>query len=227
MKAYELTLKGKVVVGILIFLLIIPIYFSGSYILDYIDHIDQTSENMKYVSDEKENDSKQTTEEVSIDESTEATTTDPGDSETTDKPSETTTTNTSEGIYTVNDLDDLSHFVMSIYFDENSDEIQNREALKLQLTEVFEMYPNEKIAVEGFVNGFPNFINSDESIELSQSRAKNIAELITSLGYQVSEMSIKGNGTELPVYKDFGNQHLNDRVEVYFSDHYIKQNQGK
>lgn len=225
MKAYELTFKGKVAVGFLIFLLMIPIYFSGSYILNYIDHFNDSSDETKYVNSEI-NESTQATEEVSAGESTEATTNDPGDSETTIEPTEVTT-NTSEGIYTMNDLDDLSHFVMSIYFEENSDEIQNIDALKLQLKEIFEKYPNEKIAVEGFVNGFPNFIISDESVELSQRRANNIAELITSLGFKVSEMSVKGNGIEFPVYKDFGNQHLNDRVEVYFSDHYIKQNQGK
>lgn len=226
MKAYELTLKGKVVVGILIILLMIPIYISGSYIFDYLGHLDDTLDETKFVNNDQENDSNQTTEEVSGGESTEATTTDPGDSETTTEPSEATT-NTSEGIYTMNDLDDLSHFVMIIYFEENSDEIQNSDTLKLQLKEIFDKYPNEKITVEGFVNGFPDYINSDESIKLSQVRAKNIAELITSLGFKTSELSIKGNGTELPVYKDFGNQHLNDRVEVYFSDHYIKQSQGK
>lgn len=226
MKSYELTLKGKVVVGILIILFMIPIYSSGNYILNYYGNFKDASDDAEHTIDEEENDINQTTEEVSVVESTETTTTDPGDSETTVEPSETTT-NTSEGIYTINDLDDLSHFVMRIYFESNSAEVLNSDALKLQLTEVFEKYPDEKIAVEGFVNGFPDYINSDEDIELSQSRAKSIANLMTSLGYKVSEMSVKGNGTDYPAYKDYGNQHLNDRVEVYFSDHYIKQNQGK
>ena len=248
MKDYRLTAKGKVVLGIFIVLLLCPIVISGIYINDFmfgnLRDDQQTNNDKDYDHEVDETDTTDITDTSNTTDITNNTSTsdiaDTTEIESSDtiSPSEATseaseTSNTTEpsiqnpSIYTLNDIDDLGQFMLSVYFTKDSDILEMDDSLLQQVSEIIDKYPNERISIEGHVNGYPNYKSIDKDYTLSNSRAQAMMNVLIELGVNKNQLTIYSNGSERQSHKDFGNQHLNDRVEVYFSDHYIRQNQGK
>ena len=211
MGEYRLTSRGKVVLSIFILVLVVLIYSSGKYIMTYyFDHLD-TNVTLLPTSEQVE------TTEVTTEETKETTET-----------TETTETNKMDDkIYTILELDDLKQFKMIIYFDEVSDTVNLSQSELESIEAILELYPNEKISILGHVNGYPNYTTNKVDDDLSLNRALFIKNIFLNLGFEPSLINVYSFGSEKPLYKDYGNQDKNNRVEIYFEDHFVNGDGGK
>jgi len=232
MSDYRLTSKGKFVLGLFILVLVFLIVYSGSYIVRYI------SDDIKKSPVVLETNEPLTDEETSIAESVETSniiTTETVE-ETTGPKVETSVESTEsteasgsieDTIYSMTDLEDLSQFKITFYFTKDSDEIELSTEDLSSIKAMINQYPNEKIAVEGYVNGYPSYETNEAADALSLSRAIRIENALEKIGVEKSLINVYNFGSESPLFTDFGKQYKNDRVEVYFLDHFIKASQGK
>ena len=213
MTDYKLTNRGKFVLGLVILSFVIMIVYSGSYIVDYL------STDKLQVHDSTAESTGETVASVEATVESEETTE--------DETNTTETTETTETIYSLHDLEDLKQFKITIYFDKNKSEIQLTDADLDSIRAMMDQYPSEKLSIDGHVNGYPNYETDKASDVLSRKRALNVEKALIDLGIDKKLISVYNLGSEYPLYKDFGNQSKNDRVEIYFLDHYIKGSRGK
>ena len=134
---------------------------------------------------------------------------------------------TSETIYSLQDLEDLKQFKITITFDENQSEVKLSDVDLDSIRAMMVRYPLEKLSIDGHVNGYPNYETEKAADNLSLERALYVKKALVEMGIDKKLISVYNFGSEYPLYKDFGNQSKNDRVEIYFIDHYIKGSRGK
>ena len=226
MPEYRLTKRGKFVLGLFILILVILIVYSGNYIVRYIIDRASDSHEISKTNDPMTNEETRTTEN-STEMSTETTDADTTEVIVNTEASTDTSTTTEESIYSVTDLEDLKQFKIIFYFSEDSSEIEiNSDDLE-SIQAMIKTYPSEKIAIEGHVNGYPDYESDANDDKLSMDRALTIATALEEIGVDKTLISVYNFGSESPLFTDFGNQYKNDRVEVYFIDHFIKASQGK
>ena len=224
METYRLTTRGKWVLGFFILLLIVGMVYSGKYIAEYftannsegsVNYPNTTTVETTEITQSSQNPSEVTTEQVSETE-IEGTT-----------AYNEIETSTEEQIYSSMDLNDLKQFKIIFYFDQDQvDTLPNKEEFDALLAAI-ETYPNEKIVIEGHANGYPSYREDLVLLELSSARSTYIKEQLIEVGIELIDMVLINYGGERPVNKSFGEQHLNDRVEVYFGDHFIHDSIGK
>lgn len=214
---YQLTRKGKLVLGILIVLLSINVgvclevlwgYFSASEI----------------------NESTEPATEPSIESTTIAIISEPPTEPPTEPSTEPTTEPTTEPspIYTVEILEDLRTSLFEFYFVEKSADLKETyEDQFRDLVEVLKAYPDENVVIEGHVNGYPSFVQTEENLKLSEKRSDVILEQIIGQGIENNRITVYNLGSEVPKIRESANQSENDRVIVYFKDHYNFVNFGK
>lgn len=221
---YRLTGRGKFVLSLFILILVVNIYISGRYILNYFSNsnhdkvsvVSTTEQSSEILTEASEDTIEQivTTEHISTTEQVTST-------------EHVETTEDVEKIYSVNELDDLRRYKMIIYFESDRATIELSSSDMDSLKSMIHQYPDEKIAIAGHVNGYPNYVKSEEALELSLMRANFIKDLFVDLGIEESMISVYNFGLEKPLYKDYGNQDKNDRVEIYFEDHFVTGEGGK
>ncbi len=226
MADYKLTNRGKFVLGLVILSFVIMIVYSGSYIIKYIR--DNMPQNYDSVVDSTE----QTVESVETTEKSEVTTeNETNATESTESTEATEATEAiekpSEAIYTLQDLEDLKQFKITITFEADQSEVMLNDADLASVRAMMVKYPNEKLSIDGHVNGYPNYKTNEASDNLSLARALFVKKALIELGVDNKLISVYNFGSEYPIYKDFGNQSKNDRVEIYFIDHFIKGSRGK
>ena len=230
MSSYRLTLRGKVVLTGFVIVLFVICMYSLFYIVKYFDEdlkpsivtatepVTATSEITEAISTEHSEDIQTATIEEIIEDTTESTIEIKNPEESISKE---------EAIYSVYDLEDLRQFKIVFYFEKD----QSKVVLDRQIIEIIlnitKMYPNEKISITGHVNGYPDYKNTIEGLALSLLRAEFIKEEMIELGIEKSLLSVYNFGLESPIFTDYGNQYKNDRVEVYFTDHFIIDNGSK
>lgn len=224
MPDYRLTKRGKFVLGLFILILVILIVYSGNYIVRYVVDGASVPHEISETNDPMTNEETRTTE-SSTELSTEVT-------EVTEVVITTETINdtsneTEATIYSVTDLEDLKQFKITFYFSVNSSKIELNSDDLLSIQAMISEYPSEKIAIEGHVNGYPNYESDEYDKKLSMDRALVIVKALEEIGVDKTLLNVYNFGSESPLFTDFGNQYKNDRVEVYFIDHYIKASQGK
>lgn len=225
MPDYRLTKRGKFVLGLFILILVILIVYSGNYIVRYIIVGASVPHEISETNDPMTNEETRTTEN-STETSTETTeVVDP--SETIADTSTETSTETEETIYSATDLEDLKQFKIIFYFSEDSSEIELNSDDLLSIQAMISEHPSEKIAIEGHVNGYPNYESDEYDKKLSMDRALVIEKALEEIGVDKTLLNVYNFGSESPLFTDYGNQYKNDRVEVYFIDHFIKASQGK
>lgn len=227
MENYRLTLRGKVVLaGIMLGLFLICLY-SLLYIVKYFGDVDNDG-NSAIV---------ETTEYLETIATTSSATTESVTEGSTEYTSENTTENTTEStsetsasgevipedetIYSVYDLEDLRQFKIVFYFDKEQDKIALDEEIIEIIKNIHSVYPNEKISIVGHANGYPHYKNNSEGLALSLLRAQYIQQKMIELGIEKTLLNVYNSGLESPIFTDYGNQYKNDRVEVYFTDHFI------
>ncbi len=229
MVTYRLTTRGKWVLGIFILLLIVGMVYSGKYIAEYFtstkseasDNPDttivETTETIETteISQTSQNPSVETTEhtsEIATEETTEYNETEP----------------TSEAkIYSPIEIEDLKQFKIIFYFNEDQTEpLLNNEEFDA-LVAAIESYPNESVIIEGHANGYPTYEEDLELEEISSARSDFVKEQLLEAGVDLKNLVITYHGGEKPIKKSYGEQHLNNRVEVYFGNHFIHESIGK
>lgn len=219
MADYRLTRRGRFVIGVLILAQLIIIGFSGRFILRYIDNAEieapyvseVTSEITEQESESQTMASTEPPQETAIESSTELT-------------SDETNANR---IYDAEELSDLRQFHIVFFFDEYASSALLDLADLKSIMDMLKAYPDEKITVSGHVNGYPNFENSEDAIELSKRRTTFVVNELMDLGVDIDLINVYNQGSDNPIFKDFGNQYKNNRVEIYFSDHFIVTKSGK
>ncbi len=238
MNEYRLTKRGKFVLALFILSLVVIIIYSGSYIIKYfvknesfavINETTSSDESIELPNTTSNQDSTDTSGQLNE-------TTDTSDlPNTTEGISEgnveITTEETSEKnvdqIYSVSDLEDLKLFKIIFYFNENDKEISfdqnDLDSIKAMLVR----YKDEKLAIVGYTNGYPKFESNEKDYALSLERANYIRNSILEMGIEKKLINVYNYGSESPLYLDFGNQNKNNRVEVYFEDHYVLGNKTK
>lgn len=219
MKNYQFTLRGKVVLtGIMLGLLLICLY-SLLYIVTYFSGVYEDG-NSVIIETTEYLETIETTSFATTAESTEV-----ASENTTESTNETSglgeTTSEGDTIYSVYDLEDLRQFKIVFYFDKNQSEIVFDEEVIEIIKNMHSLYPNEKISIVGHTNGYPYYKNNSEGLALSLHRAQFIEQKMIELGIEKTLLSVYNSGLESPIYTDYGNQYKNDRVEVYFTDHFI------
>ncbi len=133
-----------------------------------------------------------------------------------------------EKIYTVEELEDMKQMLFVFYFEKGQSDLNEESLEQLDiLMEVLSAYPEEQIVIEGHVNGYPNFIQTEENIELSGERSQAITEFLMDRGIENSRITVYNFGSEVPYIRQSALQHQNDRVTVYFKNHFIKGDLNK
>lgn len=213
---YQLTRRGRTVIGVLILILVINAGYCVRTIQSHYDDLDTgnlvvtenpTTETIA------EPPSEPTTEIFDIPDASEAST-----EALTEQPP----------LYTVEILEDLRTSLFEFYFIEGTAElIESYEDQLLDLYEVVKAYPEENLVIESHVNGYPNFAQTDENIELSEERSMMILNKILDQGIEKEKISVYNLGSEVPKIRESAKQSENDRVIIYFKDHYNFVNFGK
>ncbi|MCA0384962.1 MAG: OmpA family protein [Firmicutes bacterium] len=222
MADYRLTRRGKLVIGVLIIIQLTIIGYSGLFIIEYYNQADVKTPLVGEVTSEMETSTETETESQAM-ASTEST-----QNTATEASSESSSTESNSGqIYDAEELNDLKQFRIVFYFDEDESSAELDLADLKSIMDMLKAYPDEKITVSGHVNGYPNFENNDEALDLSKRRAAFVADELIYLGVDVSLISVYNQGSDNPLFKEYGNQYKNNRVEVYFSDHFIVTKSGK
>lgn len=211
--AYRLTGRGKLVLSLFILILVANIYISGRYILNYFSSPDQDSGPIVSSTEQSS--------ETVIETSTEAMT------ENITSTENITTCENKDKIYSVYELDDLRRYKLIIYFDSGSATIDLSSSDMDSLNAIINQYPGERIAIAGHVNGYPNYLDDGKAQDLSLLRANYVRDIFIEMGIEESMISVYNFGLEKPLYKDYGNQDKNDRVEIYFEDHFVNGEGGK
>lgn len=211
--AYRLTGRGKLVLSLFILILVANIYISGRYILNYFSSPDQDSGPIVSSTEQSS--------ETVIETSTEAMT------ENITSTENITTSENKDKIYSVYELDDLRRYKLIIYFDSGSATIDLSSSDMDSLNAIINQYPGERIAIAGHVNGYPNYLDDGKAQDLSLLRANYVRDIFIEMGIEESMISVYNFGLEKPLYKDYGNQDKNDRVEIYFEDHFVNGEGGK
>lgn len=229
MVTYRLTTRGKWVLGIIILLLIVGMGYSGKYIAEYFSSTkSEASDNPDTIIVEtteaietsepiqtSQNASIETTEhtsEIEIEETTEYTETEP---------------TSEEKIYSPVEIEDLKQFKIIFYFNENQTEtLLNNEEFDALMAAI-ESYPKESITIEGHANGYPNYEEDLALEKVSIARSNFVKEQLLEAGVDLKDLVLTYHGGERPIKKNYGEQHLNNRVEVYFGNHFIHESIGK
>ncbi|MBM7560989.1 OmpA family protein [Fusibacter tunisiensis] len=220
MSAYRLTTRGKYVLVIFVIVLIFNLVYSTSLLVDHFGHKDDGRQLATQNSDETEPIS--TGETDSVPESvapTEAPTESP-----TEAPTETPTTEASmqeSDLYTQEILEDLRATLFEFNFITNTVDLKpSDEGLWRDLIEVLKAYPDEAIIIEGHVNGYPDFKQTDAALQLSEDRSEVILNQLLDAGIEIERINVYNFGSEVPKFRESAKQTENDRVLVYFKDHY-------
>lgn len=133
-----------------------------------------------------------------------------------------------EKIYTVEMLEDMKQMLFVFYFEKGQSDLNEESLEQLDiLMEVLSAYPEEQIVIEGHVNGYPNFIQTEENLALSGERSQVITEFLMDRGIENSRITVYNFGSEVPYIRQSTLQHQNDRVTVYFKNHFIKGDLNK
>lgn len=133
-----------------------------------------------------------------------------------------------EKIYTVEMLEDMKQMLFVFYFEKDQSDLNEESLEQLDiLMEVLSAYPEEQVVIEGHVNGYPNFIQTEENLELSGERSQAITEFLMDRGIENSRITVYNFGSEVPYIRQSALQHQNDRVTVYFKNHFIKGDLNK
>lgn len=210
---YKITNRGKLVLSLFILILVANIYVSGRYIVNYYKaHSGKNSSDTVVL--EPSTESAELSEEIVTSEEVNST-------------EEETPTEEIQKIYTVYELDDLRQFKMIIYFEGMNEKVELGQSDLDVIKAMINHFPNEKIAIAGHVNGYPNFVDNGNAAQLSLERAKYVHDIFVEMGIEESLISVYNLGLERPLFKDYGNQHKNNRVEIYFEDHFVSGDGGK
>lgn len=227
MVEYRLTKKGKIVLSIFSFVLLVGIAMSAYYIVQHLTKSDESPVNSNGV---------ETIDAMNKEETSDVTTTTENSSDATDietseetngesnNQSNSASTNDSGNrgtIYTKEQLAELKQFKLIVHYDKDSKFVTLSKEDSDTLLLLLNRYPDEEMAVVGFANGYPDFDQTEQRQQLSLEMANSVSQSIVNLGFQSKMIKIYALGANNPLTIDEGKQNLNNRVEIYFLNHYL------
>lgn len=251
------TTKGKIIIGIYLISLLTIVIISGSYVVSYMSNkevlatedtpsvevnstdsnqIEETTNSTESASDTANTDT--TVNNETNNETGEAGQNEMGnvvsnDSEVATESDSvtaepTTPSGNENGTYSQEDLKILKEAYAILYFDFQSFELNetSNEILESFL-KVANEYPDEYIVIEGHSDGFPNFENTSMESELSSNRISAVLDELIANGLDKSKIITVNSGSSDPASKKADERNKNDRVEIYFVDHVMKNTNGK
>lgn len=236
MTQYRLTKRGKVVLGIFILLVLALLVKGGIYINDKTSDIEAVAP--KESSEEESTNPIVTPEDSGEPVGTEepigtedpVVTEEPDETEVTidSEEPEDTTASDPDKIYTLEKLEDMKQMLFILYFEKGQSNLDEEALEQLEiLMEVLKAYPEEPIVIEGHVNGYPDFTQSEEKLDLSKERSQRVLEFLMDKGIENTRITVYNFGSEVPFIRQSALQHQNDRVTVYFKNHFIKGDLNK
>ena len=230
MTEYKLTKKGLVFFSVFTIVMILGIITSAHNIFEYVFKVPNATTDLNTTSIETKDD------DINLEKQNVTSET----SETTDvigtnealKTTETIETTESsnqnlESIYSKVDLEELRQFKITFFFDMKEDQIVLEKVGVNAIVSEINKFPNEQIAIVGYVNGFPEFKNSENNKELSKTYATFVLNKFKALDLDEKYFTVYGLGTDNPLSIESHKQNMNTRVEVYFLDHYLGMKHAK
>ncbi|WP_430884497.1 OmpA family protein [Fusibacter sp. JL216-2] len=127
--------------------------------------------------------------------------------------------------YSDTELERLYNAKSTVYFEPDKYDLQDEYKLVLNIfIGAAKDFPNEKIKVEGNINGYPKFNDTKFGEELSQIRANKVAQYMMNLGIPENRIIVLSNGSSKPLNKsdDAEELKLNRRTDVYFENYLIE-----
>lgn len=118
----------------------------------------------------------------------------------------------------------------TVYFEPDKYDLKDEYRLVLNIfIGVAKDHPNEKIKVEGNINGYPKFNDSKFGEELSQIRASKVAQYLMNMGIPEDMIIVQSNGSSKPLNKSDSSEELllNRRTDVYFENYLIEDEMNK
>lgn len=132
--------------------------------------------------------------------------------------------------YTDTDIERLYNAKSTVYFEPDKYTLQDEYKLVLNVfIGLAKDFPNEKIKVEGNINGYPKFNDSKFGEELSQIRANKVAQYMMNMGIPEDRIVVQSNGSSKPLNKSDAAEELklNRRTDVYFEEYLIEEDTFK
>jgi outer membrane protein OmpA-like peptidoglycan-associated protein len=217
MTQYKLTTRGKVVLGIFVLLIVAFMVKGGIYISEH------NKANEAVVPEEVNPDVEPAPVESPVTE-TPVPVVPPEDPDVLEPPADPEP----EKIYSVEMLEDMKLMLFIFHFEKDRFALDENTIEQLDvLREVLEAYPEEPIVIEGHVNGYPNFDQTEENLVLSGKRSQSVTEYLIDRGIENSRITVYNFGSEVPYIRQSALQHQNDRVTVYFKNHFINGDLNK
>ncbi len=204
---YRLTRRGKVLVGVVMFALFIGMVSSGTYIVRYFGDQRAVTVESEVPPVVDATPDKVTNEEDAGGETPVSETPEPV--EVTELPE------TPSGHYSTLQLDDLKNFELILPF--ASGETQLSEEAHRELTylmEVLKRYEDEPIAIVSYVDTTLGTWTAEQIRNIGDKRLESVAQALIELGLDIERIQVQ-NGTEA-----FDDEMADDRVAIFFSNHY-------
>ncbi|MGX8796519.1 hypothetical protein ACR6HW_10645 [Fusibacter sp. JL298sf-3] len=204
---YRLTRRGKVLVGVVMCALFIGMVSSGTYIVRYFG--DQRAVT---VESEAPPVVDATPDKVTNEE-------DPGGEapvpETPEPVEVTELPETPSGHYSTLQLDDLKNFELILPFASGETHLSEEAHRELvYLMEVLKRYKDEPIAIVSYVDTASGTWTSEQIRNIGDKRIESVAQALIELGLDIERIQVQ-NGTQA-----FDDEMSDDRVAVFFSNHY-------
>ncbi len=117
----------------------------------------------------------------------------------------------------------------SVYFDPDKYDLKDEYKLVMNVfINIADQYPQEKIRIEGNINGYPKFNDSKFGEELSQIRADQVAQYFMNKGISKERLTVVSNGSSKPLNKSDTPQELmlNRRTDIYFENFFLEEEQS-
>ncbi len=122
----------------------------------------------------------------------------------------------------------LYNALTTVYFEPDKYDLSSEYKLALNVfINIANTYPDEKIRIEGNINGYPKFNDSKFGEELSQIRANKVAQYLMNRGIAQDMLTVISNGSSKPLNKSDAPEELmlNRRTDVYFENYFLEDEQ--
>lgn len=211
---YRLTARGKIVAVVFAILLAVS---GGSMLFDQQPDGDADSEQATASATDAEESVSEQKENVGSNEVISEGSEEPGNEDASGEK-EDLETSTEEDKEKVSALKEASS---RVYFKPDKYELTEDEAVKLHtIIEVSKMYPENEVVIEGNINGYPQYDDSDFGITLSEKRAEVVKAYLIDQGMEKSQIMIFSMGSQKPIENtnNLTDCWKNRRTDVYFKD---------
>lgn len=214
---YRLTTKGKIVLALLLILVVV----STASVVSMVRPHNQPEEHFASTDEKQE-------EQESVSSSAgDSTNQDDVKQERTDSNDESVESSIEESAKPEVSVDSemtskLKDASARIYFKPDKFELMDSEIVKLdKMIEIAQVYPDQMIIIEGNINGYPQYDDTEFGMTLSDKRAEIVKAYLKEHGLQDDQLFIFSMGSQKPIENtsNLTDCWKNRRTDVYFKDY--------